>query len=285
MVTTTYRQWVANGRHWKAARPIHELQVWATRHQVPVLGVIGNEDHLRADRPMDHTPYSSTQWPLKLWPTESLVCAIDLKNVQRDGVTLGAAIERQFRAGALPWLKYMNHAGQHIDCRDTDGDGQRFETEHSDDQHVHLSIRTDCAHKGIGDFNPWEETDMPTAQDLLNAPIEVTENMARLLSHAKTGDHRSLANLLQNVTVFSGNAQLVAGGVAKRMIAIEATVKDNAADTEYTLKSITQKLDTVVERLAELVQVTEPEPVPPEPAPKATPATVAAKTSKGKTSA
>jgi hypothetical protein len=156
MATEAYRLWDRIGRPWKKSRPIDELQKWAERQRIAVLGTIGNEDHLTADRPQDHTPFSVTEWPDQVH--EYVIFAIDLKNVTRGGVTLGQAIERQARAGKLPWLKYMNHGGGHLDSRDLDGDGTRWEVYPSSDEHVHLSIRTDWIARSIGEFNPWEET-------------------------------------------------------------------------------------------------------------------------------
>ncbi len=164
MVTSAYRLWKARGGKFALAEPIEELQAWAKQHGVKVLGTIGNHEHLTADRPEDHTPFSSTAWPNAL--PGYVVCAIDLKNVERDGVTLGRAIERQARAGKLPWLKYVNHGGRHLDSR------TGWQATSSGDDHVHLSIRTDWIDRNIGEFNPWrvepgsEDFDMATVNDV-----------------------------------------------------------------------------------------------------------------------
>lgn len=159
MATQAYRNWVARGRPFKLARPIDELQAWAHRTGVPVLGTLGNETHLQADEPEDHTPFSTTEWPVAL--LGDYITAIDLGNVRG----LGPAIERQARAGLLPWLKYMNHSGKHLDSRDRDGDGKVWEVTPSPDQHVHLSIRTDWAFRSVGTFNPWGDNDMPLTNE------------------------------------------------------------------------------------------------------------------------
>lgn len=152
MASQAYYTWVNAGRPWRPARPILELEAWAHSNGVGVLGTIGNEEHLQAVPPQDHTPYSATAWPVKL--PGYIVTAIDLANVNG----LGPAIETQARQGKLPWLKYMNHSGRHLDSRDLDGDGITWEVYPSSDQHVHLSIRTDWIDKSIGTFNPWGDT-------------------------------------------------------------------------------------------------------------------------------
>jgi hypothetical protein len=149
MATPEYRKWNAAGRPFSLAKPIAELVAWAKANGVAILGTIGNEDHLTKDKPEDHTPFSCTEWPVAL--SGYIVCAIDLKNVRG----LGDAIERQARAGRLPWLKYMNHSGQNISFK-----GPTPVESGSSDEHVHLSIRTDWASRSIGTFNPWEEDDM-----------------------------------------------------------------------------------------------------------------------------
>jgi hypothetical protein len=150
MATQDYYTWVAAGRPWTKAHPIMELEVWAHSNGVDVLGTLGNEDHLTEEPdPQDHTPFSHTAWPVPL--PGYVVTAIDLANVRG----LGQAIEDKARAGAYPWLKYMNHSGRHLDSRDLDGDGKTWESYPSSDLHVHLSIRSDWIARSIGILNPW----------------------------------------------------------------------------------------------------------------------------------
>lgn len=149
MATQAYRTWVSKGRHYTLAQPIKELVAWAKANGISILGTIGNEEHLQKSMPQDHTPFSFTAWPDPL--DGYMVTAIDLANTNG----LGQKIEDQARAGKLPWLKYMNHSGQHLDSRDLDGDGKTFEESPSSDEHVHLSIRTDWQHRSIGIFDPF----------------------------------------------------------------------------------------------------------------------------------
>lgn len=226
MVTRAYEAWKAGGEVWTPARPVTDLLIWAKINGVRVLGTIGNDAHLTADRPMDHTPFASTQWPIRL--DKPVVCAIDLDNVERDGVTLGQAIERDFREGRLPWLKYMNHGGRHIDSRDIDGDGERFEVYDSSDEHVHLSIRTDWADRGIGTFDPWrEDDDMPTVEDLLSGRVKLTKATADRLG-MQEGEEYRLDLLVQRAVIGGVDATQVGELAAKRSLAAEKQGQENA---------------------------------------------------------
>lgn len=140
MTTNAYRRWVAAGRPWRKCRPVADIEAWAKRHKVPVLGTIGNNAHLKSNRPQDHTPFSSTAWPRSL--PGYVVTAIDLGDV--DG--LAEQILAAARAGDLPWLKYANLGGRHYRCQDGFKDSTR-----SSDDHIHLSVRTDYLNAALDD--------------------------------------------------------------------------------------------------------------------------------------
>lgn len=243
MVTAAYRQWDSRGRKWDACKPVDELQRWAKSNKVKVLGTIGNDAHLRSDRPMDHTPFSSTEWPHAVG--DPVVFAIDLANVKRDGVTLGEAIERQARAGKLPWLKYMNHGGKHLDSRDLDGDGKRWEEYDSRDEHVHLSVRTDWRNRSIGDFDPWtvepgsEDFDMASVADVWRTDGLVKAPASR---QDKKNTHWSPASMLEDIA-----------NHAREAAADAATAKTQAAAAATSVKAVNDRLGKIEQALATLV--------------------------------
>lgn len=142
MASQAYYTWDDAGRPYTLARPIAELKQWCADNHVQFLGDIGNQEHLEHVPPQDHTPYSATAWPLAL--PGYIVTAIDFSSAGG----LGYAIENLATQGQLPWLKYMNHDGRHLDVR------TGWAVQGSSDQHVHLSIRTDWLDKSIGDFDP-----------------------------------------------------------------------------------------------------------------------------------
>lgn len=141
MSTAAYKRWVERGRPWRKARPIADIEAWADRNGVPVLGTIGNNAHLTSNRPQDHTPFSTTEWPDPI--SGDWVTAIDLEDVAdlEDALLAGA------RAGTMPWLKYMNVHGRHYRC----DDGFKESAPSADKEHIHLSIRSDHLHTELAD--------------------------------------------------------------------------------------------------------------------------------------
>lgn len=161
MATKAYHAWVSAGRPWKLAQPIAELEAWARANGFNVLGTIGNEEHLQASTPQDHTPFSATAHPVPL--PAYVVCAIDLA----DERALGAALLAGARAGRFPWLKYINAGGKHYGYRD----GFQSSTPNSD-RHNHLSILTTWIARSIGDFNPFGDIDMDENDRRLAGNVE-----------------------------------------------------------------------------------------------------------------
>lgn len=170
MATQDYWDWDAAGRHFQVARPIVDMAAVARRHDIAVLGIIGNEDHLTADFPEDHTPFSRTYWPV---PAKGWICACDLANVRG----LGDAILRDARARRLPWLKYMNFGGRSYSHEDSFQYGAP-----NGDEHVHLSCRSDWLTLSIGDYDPLT----PLEEDVLtldehSALIRILHGMDAIL--------------------------------------------------------------------------------------------------------
>lgn len=130
MSTQAYRTWNAAGRPYRVAEPIAKTVYYARTMGIPVLGVLGNDAHLLADPPEDHTPYPAKPWPGKL--DGYVVTACDLKNGPHAGVLLEKA-----KSGQAPWVKYLNFGGEHYDIRND------WEPTHSSDEHLHVSTRSD----------------------------------------------------------------------------------------------------------------------------------------------
>jgi peptidoglycan hydrolase-like protein with peptidoglycan-binding domain len=145
-------EWRAAGKPVNIAQPIVELASTLRRRGYTV-GTIGNDAHLQASVPEDHTPFSATGWPVpspRWW-----VHACD---IMPDGpVDLGrlaAQLVADRDAGQAPWIKYVNvslpgHSCQHISWQPT-----KRETPSSDVGHIHLSIRSDWTHKSINGYDP-----------------------------------------------------------------------------------------------------------------------------------
>ncbi len=165
MATSAYYAWVRDGRPFTLIRPCQSLRNILARHGYVVYGV-GNDDHLMADTPEDHTPFSATGWPgkakygfgyaLDIMPpargAKSKVNGKPLPSLQQ----LGAQLVKDRKAGHAPigWLKYINWEP------DGDNEGRCWHdswqpnfarTNSSDRGHIHLSARTGAESSTAGD--------------------------------------------------------------------------------------------------------------------------------------
>lgn len=159
MATQAYWDWINNGRHWQLAKPIADMVTIARRHGIAILGTIGNDEHLEANFPEDHTPFSYTAEPV---PANGWVCACDLANEKG----LGEAILRDARAGKLPWLKYINFGNMQYGYWDRFRNG-----EWNSDEHVHLSCFSDDVNYNLGSYDPLDsssEDEMEQHDPLVN---------------------------------------------------------------------------------------------------------------------
>lgn len=137
MATAAYYAWVRAGRPWRPALWIGQIRTLCTAHGIAWLGTLGSDDpsHLQAANPLDHTPFPSTPWPVRL--PGYIVCACDHKNAKG----LGAKLVADARAGrpeVLAWLKYANYGGNRYDAR------LNWQPVDNDDEHLHLSGRSDA---------------------------------------------------------------------------------------------------------------------------------------------
>lgn len=194
MATQAYRDWVKAGRPWKKATPIDELETLARRHGVQVLGTIGNEAHLTADKPEDHTPFSQDGWPTRPVP-DHYVTAIDLSNVHN----LGSRLLSDARGGRIPWVKYLNFNGQHYDVR------EGWQPRHSDDQHVHISIRSDWCTRSIGNYDPFTGGSQPGAYEVVawqHANVrDAPSSSGKIVSYVEAGNSYPASCWIRGQTV------------------------------------------------------------------------------------
>lgn len=144
----TYAQWVAGGSPYRDACPVADLAATLRGHGYTVW-TKGNDEHMRAQPPEDHTPYSATGWPVvSAYPVGH---ALDIAEPgPRSGLPtlreLGAQIFSDVTAGVrgTEWIKYMNwtpsasggpvhDAWQPVHTRSLS----------SDSGHIHISARSD----------------------------------------------------------------------------------------------------------------------------------------------
>jgi hypothetical protein len=142
-----YQPWVEAGRHWANA-PIVQIYHDAIRHAYPhaVIGTIGDERHLTAEVPEDHTPYSQTGWPYAT--RHGIVTALDVSEIPHLDA-LAMKWVNDARRGNAPWVKYVNFNGHQWSHAD------HFNAAHAnpDYGHVHISFCTNHLNPIIGDYH------------------------------------------------------------------------------------------------------------------------------------
>jgi hypothetical protein len=157
MATQDYYDWVNDGRHWTAAKPINALSD-KLRTQGYVVYVIGNDSHLKANTPEDHTPFSHTGWP-RVSP-KGRVLALDVmpkNNDMHDLANLARALIAAKDAGDphAAFIKYINWTDESGNCYHVSWEPTKVTRSSSDKGHIHLSIRTDYVDSNCAtDWNP-----------------------------------------------------------------------------------------------------------------------------------
>lgn len=148
MSTAAYRDWVRKGRPWENCLPVRDFVValqlagWTQGS----LGTIGDEAHLQAERPQDHTPFSVTGWPGE--HPYPLILALDVMHSPAEGRDVAPLFDYwlyEARMGRQPWLKYMVWRAMRYDVRNNWNPVAA--SGHWD--HAHLSFRTDHARAGL----------------------------------------------------------------------------------------------------------------------------------------
>lgn len=151
MAIQAYHDWVKAGRLWTSAAPVaaYKAAFRAAGWPVTSIGTIGDETHLRADRPKDHCPFSVTGWPVA--HPYPYVTAIDVSHGRVQPSVLGSIVGywvSEARADRTPWVKYIIYKRRSWDVRL--GWAGAAATGHDD--HVHVSMRSDHVATDIGDW-------------------------------------------------------------------------------------------------------------------------------------
>lgn len=162
MASKAYYAWLDDGAPWTNATPVKDYvsqlgrMGWDLKH----VGTIGDEAHLTANRPEDHTPFSATGWPNAT--PYGIVTALDLSGSHSNGIGWQDVAWwwlREARARRTPWVKYLTFQGKRYDVRHdwnaVDATGH--------DEHVHVSFRTDWINRSI---EPWKVLGDMTSDDI-----------------------------------------------------------------------------------------------------------------------
>jgi hypothetical protein len=145
MTVTTYSQWVADGSPWHDCQPTKDFVAMLRRNGYTGPGVgIGDQSHLTASVPEDHTPYSHTPWPGSQ-PYPAVMAFDVMPDPVVNWMALMAQIFADKMAGhpALAPLKYMNWTDSAGNCWHDKWQPGHVRTSSSDRGHGHISWRTD----------------------------------------------------------------------------------------------------------------------------------------------
>lgn len=95
---------------------------------------------------------------------EYVINAIDLQSGAH-----GDRLIADARAGKLPWVKYINHKGWQYNVKNA------WKPVRNNDQHLHISGRTDHTWTGLNGYNPFIAA-QPTGEDFLMALTQDQQN-------------------------------------------------------------------------------------------------------------
>jgi hypothetical protein len=144
MTTHTYEYWRDHGQPYIDADPIREQRAALVRIYGPdvlgeQLGTRGNQRHMTAEPPQDHTPFSATGWPVE--SPYGFGHALDWSGPYHERLANFWIAQRT--AGRSPWIKYINIRLFHYSWQPT------YSRRSSSDVHAHQSIRSDWTHRSI----------------------------------------------------------------------------------------------------------------------------------------
>lgn len=145
MAITTRTAWQHDGSPWKKARPIADFQATLERYGYTI-GVLGDDRHLDAVPPEDHTPYSQTGWPnVSPYP---YVLALDIESAPSGMPStraVGAQIvaDRSANKPGARWVKYVNWTDENGHTWHDQWMPNHVRTSSTDQGHTHVSGRTD----------------------------------------------------------------------------------------------------------------------------------------------
>lgn len=143
MTVTNYDQWVKDGKPWHASKPAADVQHTLQGHGFTVY-ILGDDSHLKASTPEDHTPYSHTPWPGAQPYSAVLACDI-MPGGSMDWRDLGQKIYDDKMAGVhgTEPIKYMNWTDRSGNCWHDSWEPSHARRSSSDTGHIHISFRTD----------------------------------------------------------------------------------------------------------------------------------------------
>jgi hypothetical protein len=143
MAVPNLQQWRAAGSPWSPATCIDDFARTLRRRGYTVF-VIGNEEHLTAQPPEDHCPFSATPWPGPQPYPRVLACDV-MPGGPVDWQRLGERIvaDKQANRRGTEWIKYINYTDLNGDVWHASWEPNFAREPSTDTGHIHLSARTD----------------------------------------------------------------------------------------------------------------------------------------------
>ena len=192
MAITTRAAWETDGSPWRAAQPVADLRRTLAGYGMTVY-VLGNDSHLNARPPEDHTPFSHTPWPGSQPYPYVLACDI-MPHTSINWIELGHQIIADWRAGVhgTGWIKYVNWTDRDGRCWHTARQPNFTQTTSTDRGHIHISGRTDFVASAIAaGYDPvarmrGEDSDMTPEEHSWLQEVHLLLTAGRRLGPAQT---------------------------------------------------------------------------------------------------
>lgn len=149
MASQGYKDWLAAGRPYTLIRPARALQATLRGYGLTVYDY-PNADHLQANTPQDHTPFSVTGWPgtNKRWNARALdvMPRDDSAAARAENAAIARQLIRDRNAGVpgAMWIKYLNWTDEQGICRQERWTPGHTTVSSTDKSHVHISGRSDA---------------------------------------------------------------------------------------------------------------------------------------------
>lgn len=141
MTSAQHAAWIKGGKKWSAAQPVREFVDVLRRYDPNAeIGILGNNAHLDAQPPEDHTPYS-VDGPA------GVVKAFDYSGKNMD--TLALHWINDARRGNIKLIKYINFNNLQWHHRD----GFQVPHPNADNGHVHVSFLPTAVYTSIAGYN------------------------------------------------------------------------------------------------------------------------------------
>jgi hypothetical protein len=204
MASQAYYDWKAAGEPYTRARPTLEFLQMLRGHGYTVYDY-PDIDHLTAEPPEDHTPFSATGWPIasKRWvghavdvmPPAVSSALPTLPNLARQIIK-----DKDAKVHGTEWIKYMNWTDEDGICRKERWwlDGSRTTTSSTDKGHVHISGRSDMDTSDVVSASGWDPvarlrgTDMSLTPAEHNTQIAIDARVRTLMFDADFADFQLL---------------------------------------------------------------------------------------------